>query len=283
MTIKEIKKIMTDAFIANPDAAAKYGLEAGKTFEEQFSAVSVESILFYDVAAAMGLTHQLFDRHKAEVEQMLSGQTSGTAAWYAYKARQFQFGAALVAETDYYDNTGRTDEQVEAMRVVKYAAAVEARDRSVLYVKVAGGTADNRHPLTADQLTAFKSYLNEVQYAGVVISVINDPADEMRLAIDIYYDPALLDGNGKRLDGTGDTPVQDAVRAYLNDLPFNGTYTNQGLTDVLQSVPGVNIAEIKSVASRHGGMTEYVAINAREIAHAGYYAIAELSLNWLNN
>ena len=281
MTIKEIKKIMTDAFVSNPDVVAKYVLEDGKTFDEQFSAASIESILFSNAATAMWLTQEQFEQHKREVEQILKGQTSGTAAWYAHKARQFQFGMALVPETDYYDNTGLTDEQIEAMRVVKYAAAVEARDKSVLYIKVATGAEDDRHPLSGVELTAFKSYINDVQYAGVVISIINDPPDEMNLVIDVYYDATLLDGDGKRLDGTGDTSVQDAIRNYLNNLPFNGMYTNQGLTDVLQAVAGVDIAEIKTAASRYGSMEVFAEINAHETAHAGYYTISELTLNFI--
>jgi hypothetical protein len=285
MTVKEIKKTMTDTFISSPDVIEKYGLQAGKTFEEQFSAVSIESILFYAFAFAGRLLSQMFERHKLEVEQILRGQTSGTAAWYAYKARQFRFGMSLAPETDYYDSTGLTDEQIEAARVVKYAAAIEARDRSVLYLKVAGGTEDNRHPLSDSELAGFKDYLGRVQYAGVAISLINDPPDEMRLSIDIYYSPMLLDETGKRLDGTGNTPVQDAVRNYLNNLPFNGIYTNQGLVDVLQAVPGVDIAEIKSAASRYGFAQDFTAINAREIAHAGYYAVpdANLALNFIAN
>jgi hypothetical protein len=71
----------------------------------------------------------------------------------------------------------------------------------------------------------------------------------------------------------------------LNDLPFNGTYTNQGLIDTLQLVPGVDIAELKSASSRQGYYTNFTAINAREIAHAGYYAVsdANLTLNFIPN
>jgi hypothetical protein len=281
MDISEFKKLMTDPFISNETVKEMYGLQADRTFDEAFSAVSIENILFSDVATGMFVMHELFEQFKKDVSATIKEQASGTAEWYAHKARQFRFGAALVPETDYYDDTGLTGEQIEAMRVVKYAAAVEARDRSVLYVKVAGGSDDDRHPLTDAQLTAFKSYLNAVQYAGVLISVINDPPDDIRLTIDIYYDATLLDEHGKRLDGTGDTTVQDAIRNYLNNLPFNGMYTNQGLTDVLQAVPGVDIAEIKSAASRHGSLVNYTEINAHKIAHAGYYTASNLTLNFI--
>jgi hypothetical protein len=285
MTISEIKKEMTDAFISSPEIKEKYELQDGKTFEEQFSVASIESIFFYAVAACNWLSQKLFEQLKIDILKTLSEQTSGTANWYAFKAKQFQFGMSLVPDTDYYDNTSLTDEQISATRIVKYAAAVEAKDKSILYLKVATGNEGNRQPLSSAQLTTFKTYLNEVQYAGVRISVINDPADQMKLTIDIYYDLLVLDETGKRLDGQGDTPVQDTIRSYLNNLPFNGMYTNQALIDTLQQVPGINVAELKSASSRYGIYEEFTEINAREIAHAGYYAISDenLTLNFIQN
>jgi hypothetical protein len=109
--------------------------------------------------------------------------------------------------------------------------------------------------------------------------VINDPADDMKLQIDIYYDPLVLDETGGYLDGTVNTPVQDAIRNYLANLPFNGTYSNQGMIDTLQVIDGVHIAEIKSASSRSGAYTQFTEINAREIAHAGYYQISDVNLN----
>lgn len=279
MTIAELKKLMTDSYIGNDTVKQLYELSSDLTFEDQFSAVSLENIIFSDVATVMYVMQQLFDQFKIDISGILNAQLSGAVNWYAYKAKLFQYGMELVPETDYYDNTGLTSEQIDAMRVVKYAAAVESKDKSILYVKVATDDGNGvRQPLSSPQLTAFKQYLNDVQYAGVRISVINDPADEMRLQIDIYYDPLVLDELGVRLDGTAETPVQDAIRNYLANLPFNGTYTNQGLVDTLQVIDGVRIAEIKSAAFRYGAYTEFTEINAREIAHAGYYEISDVNL-----
>ena len=278
MTTAELKKIMTDAFVSNDTVITAYNLPLNSTltFEDLFSAVSLENIIFSDVAIAMFVMQGLFDQFKIDVGDILNSQLSGTANWYAYKSMLFQFGMELVPETDYYDNTGLTADQIAAMRIVHYAAAVEARDKSILYIKIATDDQNGeRQPLLQPQLTAFKSYLNEFQYAGVRTSVINDPPDDMRLEIDIYYDPLVLDENGARLDGTANTPVQDAIRTFLKNLPFNGTYTNQALVDTLQVLDGVVIAEIKSASSRFGAFTQFTPINAREIAHAGYYQISD--------
>ena len=53
-TIKEIKKQMTDAFMADADIRDMYGFKEGDTFEGSFSAVSLESILMYIVFNGIG-------------------------------------------------------------------------------------------------------------------------------------------------------------------------------------------------------------------------------------
>lgn len=214
----------------------------------------------------------------------INEQIPGTANWYACKAMLFQYGKDLAPEKDYYDNTGLTGEQVAAMRIVKYAAAVESKDKSILYIKIATGDASgNRYPLLSTQLTAFKRYINDIQYAGVRIQVVNENPDDMRLNIDIYYDPLVLNELGERLDGLSNTPIQDSIREHLRNLPFNGTYSNQGLVDVLQSIDGIHIAEIKYSGFRHGAYSQFTEINAREVAYAGYYRITDdnLTLNFI--
>jgi hypothetical protein len=284
MDIAEYKKLMTDLYISYEAVKDGYGLTDGLSFDEQFSAASIESILFSDVATSMFVTQELFEQFKKDVLLLINEQMPGTAGWYVYRSLLFQYGKSLVAETDYYDNTGLTDDQIAAMRIVKYAAAVESKDRSILYIKVAAGDANgNRYPLSSGQLTAFKQYINDIQYAGVRIQVISDSPDDMRLNIDIYYDPLVLNELGERLDGLSGTPVQDAIRDHLKNLPFDGVYSNQGMVDMLQHVDGVHIAEIKYAGSRYGAYSQYSEINARETAHAGYYQIsdANLSLNFI--
>jgi len=278
MTIAEIKKTMTDAFIADETIKSLYKLQSDKSFDEQFSVVSLENIIFFITATAMWITHSLFDQLKVDVLEILRSNKAHTANWYATRSMDFQYGHDLIPDTDEYDNTGLTDEEIENSKIVKFAAAVEAVDKSILYVKVATESDGNKQPLSALQLTAFKYYLNSISDAGVRISVINDQPDEMRLHLDIYYDPLVLDKDGKRLDGTENTPVQNAIKNYLKNLPFNGTYTNQSLVDTLQVLEGVNIAELKSASSRYGVYTEYTEIDAREIPHAGYYTISDENL-----
>jgi len=278
MDIAEYKKLMTDMFVGNETVREKYGLTAGQLFDDVFSAVSIENILFANMATAMYTMQELFEQFKRDVAVEVDNLMPGTANWYTYMAKRFQYGMSPVPETDYYDNTGKTDDEIEAMRVVKYAAAVESKYENILYIKVCTGESGSRHPLSADQLTAFKNYMDLISFAGVYIVIINDEPDEMRLVIDVYYDQMVLDSAGRRLDGTGESVVQDAVRNYLNNLPFNGTYTNQGLVDQLQKIDGVEIAELKEASSRYGDYVNFTYIDAFEVSNAGYYSISDALL-----
>lgn len=285
MTISEIKNTICEAYISDPEIIAKYGLDESKTFGEQFSVVSLENILFYAVAVGVWVSVVLFDQHKTDMETILSQQLVHRTSWYAYKAKLFQFGFELNGDTENYNNSGATEAQITASRVVKYSAAITASDKSILFLKIATDNNGKRQPLPENQLTAFTKYINRVADAGVRIRIINDQADDIRLKLDIYYNPLVLDNSGVRLDGTSDTPVQDVIRAYLNNLPFNGTYINMRLVDEIQNIDGVEIVELKSAASRYGVYSEFTEINAREIAHSGYYEVLDenLIINFISN
>ncbi len=227
-----------------------------------------------------------FNNANGYVTNVLYENKAHKNQWYATMAKLFQYGHKLNPDTDTYDNSNLTEAQIESSRIVKFAAAVQPKDKSILYIKVATEVNGQKQPLSAAQLTAFKAYLiDEVPDAGVRIEIINAPADAMRLEIDIYYNALVLDDTGKRLDGSGDTTIQDAIRNYLSNLSFNGLYTNQSLVDVLQTIEGVEQAELIAAYSRYGTYTEFQKINARSIPYAGYYAVADnnLIINFIAN
>lgn len=283
MTLAEIKQIITNTYISFPEVAAIYGLEEGKTFEEQFSVASLESLIFDATAVGIQTSTKEFIQLKSDILAELKKWRPQRPNWYAEKAKLFQYGMELSGDTDDYDNAGLTADQITAMQVVKYAAAYDAHDKSVTYLKIATGTEGNRSPLSAAQLIAFTSYIYRVAGAGVHFEIINDLADALKLEADIYYNPLILDKDGKMLDGTNDTPVQDAANGYVDSLEFNGTYVNMTAIDKIQAVTGVRIAEIKEAAYRYGTYQDWRKIMAFQVAHSGYFKIdpANLKLNFI--
>ncbi|MFS6554654.1 hypothetical protein VPJ68_03970, partial [Parabacteroides distasonis] len=111
-----------------------------------------------------------------------------------------------------------------------YAVATESN--TVVYIKVARQDADgNPAKLTDTQLAGLRAYLDEIKDAGVSVQVRNEPADDMRIALVIYYDPTLLslDGNGAGILADGSEPVREAVQSVITGLPFNGVFRKSDL------------------------------------------------------
>jgi len=267
--IKVIKDEMTAEFISNPAVVEKYGLDTEKSFDAQFSKASIESILFYVFAFCAWTVEKLFDTHKAEVTNYIDEMKPHSLRWYVNKVKEFRFGQSLIPDTDQYDDTGLTDEDIATMQIVKYASAEETN--GALYVKVAKDNAGVRGQLTEDEVNALTSYMNEVKDAGVRIYIRNAPAVDFKIDITIYYNPQVLNGNGESLIDGG-TPVVDAIKDYIENLPFNGEFRNVELIDRLQQVNGVVIPELEGTYSRITNEDNYSPINAKEKSYSGYYA-----------
>lgn len=276
-TIAQIKSELTTAFMSDTTLQEKYGFAQDAKFETIFSKVSIENILLYIVAAAIWTHEKLFDAHKAEVENIIAQQKPHTLRWYVNKVKLFRAGQTLIEGTDEYDNEGYTAEDIEGLQVVKFAAATETN--TTIYIKVATESAGVKQPLSAEQLAGLKSYIKEVKDAGVRVDVINAPACYLILGMKIYYDPMVLDATGKNTS-TAEETVKKAIKSYIENLPFNGEYSNMALTDVIQQVEGVKIVEITDAEeSRTGSANDYTQIDVKTIPYSGYYSFDNTTLN----
>jgi hypothetical protein len=235
------------------------------------SRVAIWRLLALVVATAIWTLETLFDIHVADVNETISKLKPHSLRWYAEKATAFQFGYNLVDDADYYDNTGLDETTVEASKVVAYAAVVE-QDRG-LRIKVARDVGADLAALTAPQLDAFEEYMKRIKDAGVRLNITSTAADELKLSLEIYYNPLVLNSAGGRLDGTVSEPVQDAVKEYLKNLPFNGVFVLQNLVDVLQLVDGVKIAHLVGSQARYG-LLPFQSFGVKYLPDAGYLRLA---------
>ena len=88
-TVAEWKKVITDQFISNEQVILAYNLQAGKTFEEEFSKASVESILCYSVAYCAWVLEQLQELFRKDTEEYIAKMRPHSQRWYAEKALAF--------------------------------------------------------------------------------------------------------------------------------------------------------------------------------------------------
>ncbi|NOS94529.1 MAG: nucleotidyltransferase [Cyclobacteriaceae bacterium] len=232
------------------------------------------------VAIAAWTVEVLFDTLKAEVNELLAVLKPHTLKWYATKAKAFQYGYSLPDDTDLYDNTGLTETQISDSQIVKYVAVVEQTKN--LRLKVAK-LATDLAPLSAPELTAFREYMARVKDAGVKLIIDSNVADKLKLNIEIYYDPLILNDAGQRIDGSDLQPVQNAINKYLQNLPFNGVFVLAYLVDELQKVDGVVIPNITQALSSYG-LFSFTSINVKYQPDSGYLRFenpTDLVITWI--
>ncbi|MGJ5643197.1 nucleotidyltransferase [Formosa sp. S-31] len=277
-TRTEIKTEMTSSFMGNASLANAYGFALGANFNDEFSLVSVENILFEIVAYAVFLHELIFDNHKKEVDNALYNQKSGRLPWYRSKALAFQYGFDLLTDSDEFDNDGATDEQIETSKIIKYAAVNESDDESRVIIKIAGETDEELAPITDQQRESFGAYFNEIRYAGVKLTIINYLPDLLFPNLTIYRDPLVLDANGGSILYPGTYPVKDAIEEYMRELPFDGAFVLAHFVDKLQQVDGVLIPVVNSMESSwiDPFVNDYgqpVGIAVKQIPESGYFKV----------
>ena len=157
-TVAEIKKTMTDAFMADATIREKYGLKEGSTWNGSFSSVSLENIIFFIVAACCHVLESIFELYIKDVDEKISMAVVASVPWYYKMAKAFQYGDQLVLnETTQQYGYAIID---ESKQVVKYAAV---RDRGTsVQILVSGDKNGMPVALSNDVLTVFKQYMNRV-------------------------------------------------------------------------------------------------------------------------
>ena len=252
-TIAEIKDSMTADLMRNPDVARAYGFETGAAFSSHFSKVSVESLLFYIVACAMWVLENLFDQHRRDVEQRIEAIIPHRPKWYRDKVLGFMKDKPLVTDTDHYDTEGMSD-------------------GDIVTIKVAGEAGGVRQPLDADTEIQLLAYIGEIKDAGVRVNLVNQTADVFHCEVDVYYDAMLL-------PETVETQCRETIRNYIENLPFNGEYSNMALVDELQKIEGVCIVEMSGATTEVDGESTPTDIDARFTPAAGYFSAGNITIN----
>lgn len=274
-SIATIKKTLTDVWLADATVQEKYGVVATDAFENQFSKVSIESIFFYIVAFCAFVVESIFDTHKTDVTATLTAMKPHTLSWYATTAKSFEQGVDL-NDDGTFDDSGYTDAEIEAKKIVSYAAVTEGNRE--LNIKVAKTVSDDLDALSTTELTEFISYMAKIKDAGVHLNITSDVAEELKLNLTIYYNPLVLNSEGERVDGDDDTPILSAIKDFLQNIEFDGTLILAEMVDALQAVEGVVIPNVEAAYYKYGALdwTEFQVLHNMT---SGYIRIAEENLN----
>ena len=269
-TVAEIKKTMTDAFMADATIREKYGLKEGSTWNGSFSSVSLENIIFFIVAACCHVLESIFELYIKDVDEKISMAVVASVPWYYKMAKAFQYGDSLVLNEDTQQYGYATID--EGKQVVKYAAV---RDRGTSVQILVSGEKDGKPvALSNSVLTVFKEYMNRVKVAGVVLSIRSKNADKMVIMAKVYVDSLVINSDGT-LISDGSKPVEEAINAYLANIVYGGTFNKTKLTNAILGVEGVSDVEIGECSYMEDGGTEYTVIKGNNYTALGGCFVSE--------
>jgi|GEM_PF-6891919 len=265
---------MTDAFMADPNIIEKYDLIPGQTFEQEFSLVSVENILFDQLSAAHA-------EHENLVEQNAKNSRSHNVAWYLDKVYDFHDGLqmAMVNGSFEYDLTAVPD--ANARKIITRAAVLPTMTGElVIKVATANGT------LSAAQLARFTEYINLIKDAGTHIRIVNLPADSLKIILNVYCDVSIIDLETGRLLNTADDiyPVKEHIDIYLKNLEFNGRFVITKFQSELENAPGVLNPLIQEIQWKIADFDFAPVVNWK-IPESGYFVVApeDLIINYFKD
>ncbi len=254
------------AIIATKNADPLIGM-GGASELSSSSQVAIWRLWTRIVASAMFDLGNLFDFHKAEMQDIIAAKKSHTLQWYVAKARAFQYGATLPPDTDVYSPVAPAG---DPSLIVAFAAAVElGNEVRVKVAKVASGVLTKLLPA---ELTAFFGYMQRIKDAGVRINCTSDDPDTFLPTMIIHYDPLILNNLGQRLDGTAPEPVKDAVNTFLSNIPFNGRFILDDFITAMMAVDGVKVAEVSVVEATYAAYPPLTITNWYT-PDAGYLAL----------
>ncbi len=268
MTTKEWKKIITDEWLRQPAVIEKYGIDTSKGFEEQFSAVSIESLLFYALAYGLMILEKITGDSITKLEEHFNRLRPHTLSWYAEKTKAFQLDYTLPPDTDVYPEIN------EDAQVVKYCSLTEKN--GVLSAKIAGQKDGKPFRLPEETVKKVSEYIRRIKDAGVRVMLSSGDADKFSVKLLVHYDP---------LKDLTTRDIERAVSTYLESMPFDGIYSNMALIDAIQKIDGVRIAEVLTSNASYGNntptdiistyvpMSGYMELNKAEITFKSYSAI----------
>lgn len=286
-TINDIANVMKVAFVRNETLRTAFGLtgynadadeaELVSYYNDNFSAVSVETCLIYVVAAGIALLEHMMDWFMADVDTTIGLERYGHAGWFENVAKNFQYEDGTDFGLD--ESTGVYAVPDEGHKIIRHASCED--NGFGVKLKVAKESNGSLSPLDAPEKTAFQAYINRLKPAGVPVTVISSYADTLRLKMAVWYDPTIY------TEVSASEIVKDTIRQYLSDINFNGEFVTMTMVDRLQAVSGLDVIEVAEAEAQHAGYSyEHISYEARYKPFAGYMVLAddvELELTMIAN
>jgi hypothetical protein len=253
------------------------------------SKVSIFNLWFFIIAFTANSLKELYDIHQQEMAALIDAQKIGSLNYYRDVVLSFRDGHPFDSESLEYTGT-YTDEEIATAQIVKRAAiqSITNEGRKQLFLKLATEDENgNLQKIEDDVLARISAYMYPNINAGTYISYFSDKADDLKMELDVYIDNTILDTGGSRIDATSNTPIPDAINAFLADknFKFDGELVLSQLENAIQVVSGVESEAVRfvNVEASYQTPASWEVVKQRYTARSGYYELLSenLTINYL--
>jgi hypothetical protein len=229
---RTINEILTEANVAQERVGELYTVitnevnaDANLSGLTSTSKTAEFNLWKYIWSAMAYIQEAIWGESQSEIQSIVDAAIPGTEKWFQKELLKFQYGDTLSFDTvtaKYFYAVIDATKQI-----IKRCAVVS--NGGVTNVKVAKDDGSgNPIPLTSPQLTAFISYVRQIQWAGANISnPISLNSDKLNVPMTIHYDGVLDLPTLK-------TIIEAAWLGYLATLPFNAEYRISAHQDYVQ-------------------------------------------------
>lgn len=212
------------------------------------SKLSILNLLTYVVAVCIHTYEAILDIFQVRVAQALNGRINGTPDWYAMIAKKFQYNPVTNAGDELFFNEDTLKIEYVTFdashRIIEKAAWQLNDDTLILKVCKANENSNELNngipfmPLSAYELTAFKTFIQQVKFIGANVNCESLPGDILTIVADednpIFFDDSYVTESQALLK------IQQAMIEFVNTLKFNDTFYYQAVLDVIRKTEHIS-------------------------------------------
>lgn len=231
------------------------------------SKLSILNLLTYVVAVCIHTYEAVLDIFQLRMAELLAGRINGTPDWYALTAKKFQYNPVTQTgdELKFNEDTMKLEYVTvdSSHRIVEKAAWQMDDDNQRLILKVAKANDNSNEinngtpykPLTDNELTQFKIFIQQIKFIGADIKCESLPADIIYIYTDedsqIYYNDSYVTAEQALSE------IQQSLIDFANGLNFNDWLYYQAVIDAIRKAEHiVDIGEgIKVFVSSYNSKT----------------------------
>lgn len=255
-TIEEIKAEMNAVQTTIPELS-----EANST-----SQMSFFQLLKNMWAQLVQLVEASWDTTQADVDARLESNRVGSTKWYVEQIKKFQLGDSVTI----IDGKVAYEVTDAEKQIITQASCVEDLVSGRLLIKTVKGSELARTNLTGAELVAVRDYIKQVKFAGVQVDVISLREDQLKLTVTVKYDRQVVAADGTSLTDPSKRPVEESVKTYLRNLPFDSVISWTALTDYMQTQAGVLDFVISASEIAPFGTNAWSSFSRETVSGAGH-------------